>query len=106
MTSFKLNLALTLALAAGAALASGQAADQIKGLNPAFMDKTADPCTDFYQYSCGNFSKLHPIPAARGSYGNFYIMADENEKALHAILDKAAASNPNRTPNEQKIGDY
>ncbi len=33
-------------------------------------------------------------------------MADENEKILHGILDKAAAGGANRSPNEQKIGDF
>ncbi len=34
------------------------------------------------------------------------MLADENEKILHAILEQAAAGGANRTPNEQKIGDY
>ena len=113
MRHSKNSMALLLVLGACAALAHAQATsgtaagkDQIKGLNTAFLDETADPCTDFYQYACGNFSKLYPIPADRPGFGNFYLLADENEKALHAILDKAAASSPSRTPNEQKIGDY
>ncbi len=114
MRHLKIRLALPLlAVGAFAALAHTQATsgaatskEQIKGLNTAFLDRTADPCTDFYQYACGNFSKLYPIPADRSGYGNFYILADENEKALHSILEKGAANNPSRTPNEQKIGDY
>jgi putative endopeptidase len=113
MRHLKILNALTLLVAgACAGLASAQAnsgsadREHIVGLDPAYMDKTADPCTDFFQYACGNFSKLHPIPADRAGFGNFHLLADENEKALHAILDKAAVNSPSRTPNEQKIGDY
>jgi len=115
MRPIKNSIALLLLMvAAGVALANAQTSSgsaaasnkQIKGLNPAFLDKTADPCTDFFQYACGNFSKIYPIPADRSSYGSLALLADENEKALHAILDGVAAKNPNRTPNEQKTGDY
>ena len=78
----------------------------LPGLNTAYIDKSADPCQDFYQFACGKFTSLHPIPPDRSSFGSMALMADENEKILHSILDQAAAGGANRTPNEQKIGDY
>ena len=80
--------------------------EHLPGLDPAFMDKTADPCVDFFQYACGNFPKLHPIPADRSAFGNLALLSDNNEAILHTILDKAAAGGAGRTPSEQKIGDY
>jgi putative endopeptidase len=78
----------------------------LPGLDKELMDTTADPCVDFFQYSCGNFSKLYPIPSDRSGYGTGSIIADYTEHVLHSMLDKAAASTANRTPSQQKIGDY
>jgi endothelin-converting enzyme/putative endopeptidase len=80
--------------------------ERLPGLDTAFIDKNADPCTNFFQYACGNFSKLHPIPADRSGFGSMSLLYDNNESILHSILEKAAAGGSSRTANEQKIGDY
>jgi putative endopeptidase len=77
----------------------------LPGLDKTLIDVTADPCTDFFKYACGNFSKLHPIPNDRSAYGTGAMVADHTEYVLHAMLEKAAAGGAGRTPNEQKIGD-
>ena len=79
--------------------------DLLPGLDKQLIDATADPCTDFFQYACGNFSKLYPIPNDRSSYSTGAIIADHTEYVLHSMLEKAAAGGAGRTPNEQKIGD-
>ena len=71
-----------------------------------FMDKTADPCTNFFQYACGNWSKLNPIPADEASWDVYAKLTNENARFLWGILIEASQSTPSRTTNEQKIGDY
>ena len=68
------------------------------------LDKTVDPCTDFYQYSCGNWNKNNPIPADQVRWGRFNELADRNNYLLYADL-KAAADAP-KTPLQKKYGDF
>ena len=76
---------------------------------PAFdtasIDAKADPCNDFYKFACGNFAANHPIPADQTGVDQFYQLYNVNTQELNGILQKFAAPSPDRTPNEQKIGD-
>ena len=75
-------------------------------LDVSSMDQTADPCVDFFQYSCGGWIKKNPIPADQSSWDTYSKMQDENTARLRAILDEAAAGGPGRDAVTQKIGDY
>jgi putative endopeptidase len=70
------------------------------------MDRSADPCVDFYQYVCGGWMKANPIPPDQASWSVYGKVADENQQYLWGLLEEAAHPAPGRTASEQKIGDY
>jgi putative endopeptidase len=70
------------------------------------MDRSVDPCADFFKYSCGGWIKNNPIPPDQSSWDTYSKMQDENRGRLRGILEAASVPDPARNPAAQKIGDY
>lgn len=61
------------------------------------MDKSVNPCENFYKYACGGWMEKNPIPSDQAIWGRFNELQERNRDILHDILEKAAKGGANRS---------
>jgi putative endopeptidase len=103
--NWKISALLLVALSAALPIYAQHSASE-PVLDVSAMDKTIDPCTDFYLYSCGGWLKKNPIPPDQSSWDTYRKLQDENRAQLRAILEEAQKAEGTRDAATQKIGDY
>jgi putative endopeptidase len=100
-------------LCAGLLSLSATAADQATtslpytpSLDVNSMDRSADPCDNLYQYSCGGWIKNNPIPADQASWSTYGKLYVDNQRYLWGILQELATHTEQRTAVQTQLGDY
>src|ERR1019366_4546661 len=93
-------LILTALLASLPSFAQHAASEPV--LDVSAMDKTVDPCVDFYTYSCGGWMKKNPIPPDQASWSTYGKLEDENRAQLRTILEESAKTGTHRDAALQK----
>ncbi|HET6762515.1 MAG TPA: M13 family metallopeptidase N-terminal domain-containing protein, partial [Longimicrobiaceae bacterium] len=106
-------LAALLATGAGPAAAQNAplmdaAPAPLKVVDTAYMDRSANACTDFFQFANGGWLKRDTIPAAYSSSGVGRDMGDRNELVVRRVLDEAVARRATLAEGstERKLGTF
>ena len=93
--------------AANAAVTADQAkVPKLDHFDPDLVDKTLNPCDDFYKYACNKWIAANPIPADQVYWSTGGGLEMWNDNLLRETLQAASKNDSTRSTVQQKIGDY
>src|SRR5258707_601678 len=81
-------------------------AEEIARSVESVLDRSVDPCVDFYQFACGTWLKSTPIHPDRSRVGRAFTDIEErNHLVLRDLLEQAVRS-PGVDPDQGKLGRF
>ena len=69
------------------------------------MDRSIDPCVDFYAYACNGWRVQNPIPADQSRWSVYGKLYNENQQYLWGLLEEAARDPQTANGEMRKLGD-
>jgi putative endopeptidase len=98
---------VTLNFPASAAIAADpESTPKLDHFDPELVDKSLNPCDDFYKYACNKWIAANPIPADQVYWSTGGGLEMWNDNVLRETLKAASQNDSSRSPVQQKIGDY
>lgn len=104
MRHSRFALAVILAVSPAAAFATEERAEPGR-FDPGLLDRTVDPCVDFYEFACGGWRKANPVPPDQTRWGRFNELSERNREVLRQLLEEARDPKRPRSSVQAKVGD-
>ncbi len=99
------GLAVLLALAMTAGVRGQNAA--LEGIATTDLDRSAQPCNDFYAFSNGTWRAQNPIPASMDRWSRRWKAGEDNKDQLRVILDDVSAAKDHAAGSPAQLtGDF
>nr|GAT59620.1 endothelin-converting enzyme 1 [Mycena chlorophos] len=67
------------------------------------LDTTQDPCENFFDYANGGWIASHPLPADKGSFGQFEALSVDNKRVVQHFLETPSSTSSFTTDADEQL---
>ncbi|KAJ7093237.1 hypothetical protein C8R44DRAFT_646354 [Mycena epipterygia] len=67
------------------------------------LDVSKDPCENFFDFANGGWIAAHPLPADKGSFGQFEALAQDNKRIIQHFLETPSATSSFTTSYDEQL---